>query len=481
MSEENKISSKRSHQSNGSAFPDDLEIPESALNDRKFLSAYVHILNDPRVYKRQRLDTDRTSSRFETDYNYQIKVVYNEPIIKRKSILANTDSPKDGSGTPKSVSFVTKVTYIDSNDLNGGSSDWSDVEEDEKVKKPKNKKKSKVSKEEKTGNNKKRASSNDKPSSKKHKKNEKTSNKTVHKTKPVAKELFKFKITKPFRKFGRSKEHKLKHLQKKFGRRMFKAFVHVNRSFNLKNIPDKVSVPLEKITLKTTDVTTPEKSVPSIQDFLIGQLTKKVKVSLTPVQDNTGDTNEERIDETHSNVSSQSDLIESNSTEEIQNSKDDPVDRQEMIENTKTSSDSTNSDQANKINGDLISAVPAETDDSPDMVIRISLQQLTHQLYKSFSQQAIVSCNDTEPSLELVQSNPLPNKIDKITCNMYYNTNKDETATMNGQRIESNSDNHVDLVDTSLNVSFSMPTKSLTDDILSCDSSEIPSIQLLND
>lgn len=95
--------------------------------------------------------------------------------------------------------------------------------------------------------------------------------------------------------------------------------------------------------------------------------------------------------------------------------------------------------------------------------------------------QEIVLCNDTEPSPELVESNPLPNIIDKITCNMYYNTHKDETVTMNGQMLESNNEDHIDLVDniSSLNVSFSMPTKSLnTDDILGCDSSEIASIQL---
>lgn len=68
---------------------------------------------------------------------------------------------------------------------------------------------------------------------------------------------------------------------------------------------------------------------------------------------------------------------------------------------------------------------------------------------------------------------------------MYYNTNKDETVTMNGQVLETNDDHHIDLVDniSSLNVSFSMPTNSLTDNILGCDASEIASIQLnlLND
>lgn len=100
---------------------------------------------------------------------------------------------------------------------------------------------------------------------------------------------------------------------------------------------------------------------------------------------------------------------------------------------------------------------------------------------KILYRQTIVPCNDTEPSPELVNANPLPNKIDKITCNMYYNTSKDETVTMNGQKIESNNDDHhMDLADDikTFNVSFSMPTEN----ILSCDPAEIASIQLkLND
>ncbi len=100
----NVSATKRSHQKNRFAFPDDLEIPESALNDRKFVLSYVHIFNDPRVYKRRRMNGERTSSRFDVDHNHQnIKVVFNEPIVKRKSILANTQSPKDDSGVRKSV------------------------------------------------------------------------------------------------------------------------------------------------------------------------------------------------------------------------------------------------------------------------------------------------------------------------------------------------------------------------------------------
>lgn len=384
MSVEKSISAKRSHQNNGSAFPENLEIPESALKDRKFLSSYVHIFNDPRVYKRRRLNGDRTSSRFDVDYNYHINVVYNEPIVKRKSILTNTQSPKeknrDDSGIRKSVSFLSKIIFIDSIDLDGGSSDWTDVDIDENVEK--SKVKSKTSKEAKNGNNFKKvaAASNDIPSSKNHKKKtkDKSANKNGPKSKSAPKELFKFKITKPFRKFGRPKEKKLKHLQKKFGRRMFKAFVHVKRSFNLKNIPDKVAVPLEKITLKTNDVTTPEKWVPSIQDFLIGQMTKKVKVSLTSVQGNTGDTNEVRISDTDI---MQSNLIESNSPNQVQNSinaendvqSDNPVDRHRTKEKSETNEDiEVNpsidySDETNKINGD---SVPAGTIDSPDKVIK---------------------------------------------------------------------------------------------------------------
>lgn len=383
MSVEKNISAKRSHQTKGSAFPENLEIPESALKDRKFLSSYVHIFNDPRVYKRRRLNGDRTSSRFDVDYNLHIKVVYNEPIVKRKSILTNTQSPKeknrDDSGIRKSVSFLSKIIFIDSIDLDGGSSDWTDVDIDENVEKSKIK--SKTSKEAKNGKNLKKvaAASNDKPSSKNHKKKtkDKSANKNGSKSKSAPKELFKFKITKPFRKFGRPKEKKLKHLQKKFGRRMFKAFVHVKRSFNLKNIPDKVAVPLQKITLKTNDVTTPEKCVPSIQDFLIGQMTKKVKVSLTSVQGNTGDTNELRISDTDN---MQSNLIESNSPNQVQNSinaendvqSDNPVDRHrtkeksETNENIEVNPSTDYSDQTNKINGD---SVPAGTIDSPDKVI----------------------------------------------------------------------------------------------------------------
>jgi len=487
MSGGNNISAKRTHQKNRFAFPDDLEIPDAALKDRKYLSSYVRILNDPRVYKRRRMNGDRTSSRFDVDYNIQIRVVYNEPIVRTKSILANTQSPKenkpDESGIRKSVSFLSKITFIDSIELDGVSSDWTDIEIDDS-RGEKSKKKSKISKDAKLEEKKfkkEAAVSNDIPSSKNGKKTKdksSSSSKNGHKFKSNPKELFKFKITKPLRKFCRPKEKKLKHLQKKFGRRMFKAFVHVKRSFNIKTTPDKVTVPLEKITLKTNDVTaTPEKIVPSIQNFLIGQVTKTVKVSLTPVQGNTGDTNEAII----SNAEIiQSDLMESNSTETVQDSSggnkennvesDNPVDRLGREEHPETnqstvsapSIESSNSDQTTKINGELVSA---ETNDSPA--------------------ETIVSCNETEPSPEVAKPNPLPNLIDKITCNMYYNTNNDETITMNGQMLESNNaDHHIDLVDniSAFNVSFSMPTKSLTENILGCDSAEIASIQLkLND
>lgn len=91
------------------------------------------------------------------------------------------------------------------------------------------------------------------------------------------------------------------------------------------------------------------------------------------------------------------------------------------------------------------------------------------------------SCNNTEPSPEVVESNPLPNVIDKITYNMYYKKNKDD-VTVNGKKLESSNDYHNDLVDnvSTFNVSFS--TKSIADNILSRDSSEITSIQFqLND
>lgn len=307
---------KRSHRF---AFPDDLEIPESALADRKFLSSFVHIYNDPRVYKRQRLNGDRTSSRFDVDYNYQIKVVFNEPIVKRKSILSNPQSPKDDSGVRKSVSFLSKITVIDSIDLDGGSSDWTDVEHDESPEKSKLTK-SKISNNGKSeSKTKKSTQSNGKTSIKENKKKmkDKPSTKNGHKVKSAQKELFKFKITKTFRKFGRSKDKKLKHLQKKFGRRMFKAFVQVKRSFNLKTIPSNVTVPLERITRKIDDVTTPEKSVPSIQDFLISKMTRKVKVTLTPVHGNTGDTNRSTINGDSEIM--QNHTIESNSLNAIEN------------------------------------------------------------------------------------------------------------------------------------------------------------------
>lgn len=302
-------SPKRPHEKDFTAFPDDITIPPSALADRKFRSSYVYVLNDPRVYKRRRLNGDRTSSRLDPNYDIHIKVVFNEPVPKRKSILASTHSPKEESSPRKSVSFLSKITFIDSNDLDGGSSDWTDVDLDDSQQKSKPKMKNgdvekngKVEREDKNGKRaelKKVPASNGQPSSKNTKvktKNKSSSSssstsKNGHsKTKPVHKELFKFKITKPFRKHSRSKIKKLS-LQKKFGRRMFKAFVQVKRSFNLKNIPDNVTVPLEKITLKASDVITPQKqSVQSIQEFLIGKVTKTVKVNLTPVQHNVHNT-----------------------------------------------------------------------------------------------------------------------------------------------------------------------------------------------
>lgn len=494
MSKENKICTKRSHQKNRFAFPDDLEIPESALKDHKFLSCYVRIFNDPRVHKRHRLNGDRTSSRFDVDNNFHVKVIFNEPIIKRKSILSNTQSPKEknpnDSDSRKSVSFLSKITYINSNELDGVSSDWTDNEVDGSEAKPKTKSKSKIPKTEKSGNiskkEKEKKPANGVPSSKiKKKAKDKSSNKlNGKKAKPSSKELFKFKITKSFRKFGRSKEKKLKHLQKKFGRRMFKAFVHVERSFNLKIIPDKVAVPSEKITLSTSDVTTPEKNVPSIQDFLIGQMTKKLKVSLNPVQ----------------NVTEimQTNLIESNSLDTVQNSsttktsiksennaideskpKDNTVSIQSItptVPSTEKTCCTDETDQADQ-------RVPAST---TDVVIKIRTIIFTQNFFNILPRQTIESCNDTEPSREVVESNTLPNIIDKITCSMYYNTNKDETITMNGQMLESNNDDqHMDLVDniSTFNVSFSMPaTKSLAENILNSDSSEIASIQFkLND
>ncbi|KAG4079099.1 hypothetical protein HA402_001070 [Bradysia odoriphaga] len=647
MSGLNNTSAKRSHQNNSFAFPNNLEIPKSALSDRKFRSSYVRIFNDPRVYKRPRLNGDRTSSRFDVDHNYQIKVVFDEPMVKPKGILANTQSPKDDSGISKSVSFSSKITFIDSTDLDGVSSDCTDVEMEDsrsnklktKSKKPKNGKSENKSKT-------KAAASNDKPSSKKKKKTkDKLPNKNGHKVKSTHKDLFKFKITKPFRKFGRSKDKKLKHLQKKFGRRMFKAFVQVKRSFNLKTIPEQVTVPLEKITLNSTDVTTPKKSVPSIQDFLIGRMTKKVKVSLTPVKGNTDGTNEPITTETESltpvqgttddtdepmttdsesltpaqgstdgtkepitteteslnpvqgntddtngpmttnsesltpvqgttdvtnepittdtesltpvqddtdginepmivstkslttvqgntnginepittdiesltpvqdntdgtnkpmiagpksltpaqgntdgtneSMTTDAEIIpskenESNSYESVETSSrtendvqsDNPVDRQEMAENSEAvvpSIEPPNSVQldengpSNQINGDVSLA---EADDSPDVNID--------------------KCNDTDPSPEVLALSALPNLIDEITRSMYYNTNKDETVTVNGQMLGTDTDDHHDDMDDNIsafNVSFSMPTtKSLTDNMLGCDSPEIASIQLeMND
>lgn len=380
MSAVNNTPSSRSHQKNLFAFPDNLEIPKSALSDRKFRSSYVRVYNDPRVYKRPRLNGDRTSSRFDVD-NFQIKVVFDEPIAKRKSILANGQCPKDDSGIRKSVSFSTKITFIDSIDLDVVSSDSSDVEvNDSQLNKSKTKSKTK-------NKMKKAATSNGKPSNKNKKKTkDKSANKNGHKAKSTQKELFKFKITKPFRKFGRSKDKKLKHLQKKFGRRMFKAFVQVKRSFNLKTIPEQVTVPLERITVNTNDETTPKNNVPSIQDFLIGRMTKKVKVSLTPVQDNTDDsTNEPMIIEPEIVQCKDN---ESNSTESVENSNrtendvqsDNTVDRQEMAEVSETnqslsvapSVESSKADQLEqhgqslRSNGDV---VPAATDDgSPDVV-----------------------------------------------------------------------------------------------------------------
>lgn len=384
MSGENKIPPKRSHKENGSAFPDDLEIPESVLHDRKFLSSYVYIFNDPRVYKRQRLNGDRTSSRFDVDYNCHINVVYNEPVIKRKSILTSTQSPKeknpDDSGIRKSVSFLSKITFIDAIELDGGSSDWTDIEVDESE--VKSKMKSKTKKDTKIKNNvKKGGTSNGIPSNKSHKKKakDKSASKKGNKVKSPPKELFKFKITKPFRKFGRSKERKQKHLQKKFGRRMFKAFVHVKRSFNLKHIPDQVSVPLEKITMNENDVSTPKRSAPSIQDFLIGQMTKKVKVCITPVH--ADDTNEEKINNTeiiqneriesntsndlfiHNSINTENE-VQSDSQVDSNGTKESAEDNQNNAEVPST--ESLTSDQTTKINGDM---VPALSNDSPDMVI----------------------------------------------------------------------------------------------------------------
>lgn len=510
MSEVNNTPAKRSHQKNLFAFPTDLEIPESALSDRKFRLSYVRIFNDPRVYKRPRLNGDRTSSRFDVDYNYQIKVVFDEPIVKRKSILANTQCPKDDSSISKSVSFSSKITFIDSN-LDGVSSDCSDVEVDDSgSSKSKTKSKTKTTKNGKSENKLKKstaAASNGKPSSKNKKRTkDKPANKNGHKVKSTQKELFKFKITKPFRKFGRSKDKKLKHLQKKFGRRMFKAFVQVKRSFNLKTIPEQVTVPLEKITLNTNDVTTPQKSVPSIQDFLISRMTKTVKVSLTPVQDNTGDTNEPMIiDDSEIIQCKESEL---NSTESVDSSSrpendvqsDKTVDRQEMADDSETnqnlsvvpSADSSNSNQLDqsgqsiKSNGD---PVPVVTDDCPDVNID--------------------KCNDAEPSPGVLEISALPNLIDEITCSMFYkdetvttngqvddchygdldgnNTRKDETVTTNGQVHRSDTDDHHHCGDSdenisTFNVSFSIPTKSVTDNMLGCDSPAIASIQLeMND
>ncbi|XP_037028202.1 uncharacterized protein LOC119068637 isoform X2 [Bradysia coprophila] len=542
MSGLNTTPAKRSHQNNSFAFPNNLEIPKSALSDRKFRSSYVRIFNDPRVYKRPRLNGDRTSSRFGVDHNYQIKVVFDEPMVKPKGILANTQSPKDDSGISKSVSFSSKITFIDSTDLDGVSSDCTDVEMEES-RSNKSKTKSKKSKNAKSESKSKTkaAASNDKPSSKKKKKTkDKLSNKNGHKVKSTHKDLFKFKITKPFRKFGRSKDKKLKHLQKKFGRRMFKAFVQVKRSFNLKTIPEQVTVPLEKITLNATDVTTPKKSVPSIQDFLIGRMTKKVKVSLTPVQGNTDDTNEPMTtdggsltsvqaniddtnkpmitgvesltsvqgntddtiepmstdtesltpvqgttDGTNESMTIDAEIIpskenESNSSESVENSSrtekdvqsDNPVDRQEIAENSEAvvpSTEPPNSVQLDQ-NGPTIQSNGdvglVESDDSPDVDID--------------------RCNDTDPSPEVLALSALPNLIDEITRSMYYNTNKDETVTVNGQMLGTDTDDHHGDMDDNIsafNVSFSMPTtKSLADNMLGCDSPEIASIQLeMND
>lgn len=401
MSEGNKISAKRSHQKNRFPFPDDIIIPESALKDRKFLTSYVRILNDSRVYKRRKLNGDRTSSRFEVDYDslYNcIKVVYNEPVAKRKSILANNQSPQDknpdDSGQRKSVSFLSKITYIDSTELDGVSSDWTDVDNDDSEKHSKPKTKSKLPKTVKAANNnkKEKAAPADTPSSKSKKKNkDKSSNKNGHKAKSCAKELFKFKITKPFRKFGRPKEKKLKLLQKKFGRRMFKSFVLIKQR-NLKRIiPDKVAVPLEKITIKAdvtvdADVTTPEQSASPIQEFVNGPMTKKAKLSITPpVQGNTGDTNEMVTSDTEI---MESNLIESNASETVQNSSttedniqsDNQVDSSGTKENSETnqkividpSTEPSNSDQTDKVNGVSVNdCINAETNVSPDVVIEI--------------------------------------------------------------------------------------------------------------
>lgn len=75
-----------------------------------------------------------------------------------------------------------------------------------------------------------------------------------------------------------------------------------------------------------------------------------------------------------------------------------------------------------------------------------------------------------------------------------YNTNKDETATVNGQTLaldtnDCNEDDHrhrgddLDEDISTFNVSFSMPTKSLADNmLLDCDTPEIANIQLeMND
>lgn len=388
MSVINKTPAKRSHQKNLFAFPSNLEIPQTALSDRKFRSSYVRIFNDPRVYKRPRLNGDRTSSRFDVDQNYQIKVVFSEPVVKLRSSLANAQSPKDNSGICKSVSFSSKITFIDSIDLDGVSSDSTDVEMDSSGSN-KTKTKSKVTKIDKPATKLKKtatAASNDKPSSKNKKKaKDKSSKKNGHKNKPSHKELFKFKITKPFRKFGRSKDKKVKHLQKKFGRRMFKAFVHVKRSFNLKTIPDQVTVPLEKISLNTNDVNAPKESVPSIQDFLVDRVTKKVEVPLTSVQgDADGDANEsaiidQEVIQTKESESNSSENVEDSSRMENDIQSDSAVDRQEMADIFETnqnlsvvpSTESSNSDQLNQngppvqCNGDV---VPAETDNSPDVV-----------------------------------------------------------------------------------------------------------------
>lgn len=87
----------------------------------------------------------------------------------------------------------------------------------------------------------------------------------------------------------------------------------------------------------------------------------------------------------------------------------------------------------------------------------------------------------------MVNFSALPNLIDELTCSMYYNPDVDDPVTMNGQMLGSDTDDHHHLGDldediSTFNVSFSMPTKSLTDTLLDCDSPEIASIQLeMND